>query len=138
MLERIQRERGSGNELLDFKTGTGGMIEAEFLVQALQMRAGIWEPNWECALARLRDNNVISKNDADRTAKSYELLRRIETVLRRFENKNVSGLPGAEEEHKKLVTRLGYEDVDLFAKECRAAREAIHSLYESHIKKEIN
>ena len=140
MLERIQSgsSRSSGNDLLDFKTGVGGMIEAEFLVQALQMRAGIWEPNWECALARLRDNNVISKSDADRAVKSYGLLRRIETALRRSENKNVSGLPGVEEEHEKLVTRLGYIDVDLFAKEHRAAREAIHSLYENYLKKRIN
>jgi len=65
-------------------------------------------------------------------------LRRIETALRRFENKNVSGLPGAAEEHEKLVTRLGYEDVDLFAREHRAARQAIHSLYENHFKKRIN
>src|SRR5204863_3302593 len=28
MLERIQRERGSGEDFLDFKTGTGGMIGA--------------------------------------------------------------------------------------------------------------
>src|SRR5216110_2091496 len=39
MLERIRRERGSGSDFLDFKTGTGGSIEGEFLVQALQMRA---------------------------------------------------------------------------------------------------
>ena len=31
------------------------MIEGEFLVQALQMRENIWEPNWERALDRLRE-----------------------------------------------------------------------------------
>src|SRR5213595_138094 len=50
MLERIRRERGSGSDFLDFKTGSGGMIEAEFLVQALQMRENIWETNWENAV----------------------------------------------------------------------------------------
>src|SRR2546425_8322727 len=44
MLERIRRERGSGSEFRDFKTGNGGMIEAEFLVQAVQMRLGILGP----------------------------------------------------------------------------------------------
>ena len=134
MLERIRRERGSGLEFLDFKTGNGGMIEAEFLVQALQMRSGIWEPNWQRALTRLREIDVISDPDANSAAQSYELLRRVETALRRFENKNVSTLPVAPEEQAKLAKRLGYKDVDLFANEYRAARETIHFLYQRYIK----
>lgn len=137
MLQRIQRERSGGNEDLDFKTGGGGMIEAEFLVQALQMRSGIWEPNWESALKQLRDQAAISKGDADRLGKNYDLLRRIEMALRRFENKNVSILPAAAAEQEKLATRLGYKKVELFTKEYRAARETIRSLYERYIKKEI-
>jgi glutamate-ammonia-ligase adenylyltransferase len=134
MLERIRRERGSGLEFLDFKTGSGGMIEAEFLVQALQMRSGIWEPNWQRALTRMCEIDVISDPDADSAAQSYELLRRVETALRRFENKNVSTLPVAPEEQAKLAKRLGYKDVDLFANEYRAARETIHFLYQRYIK----
>ena len=38
MLVRIANERGTGNDFFDFKTGIGGMIEAEFVVQGLQMR----------------------------------------------------------------------------------------------------
>ena len=138
MLERIQRERGSGSEFLDFKTGSGGMIEAEFLVQALQMRSGIWEPNWQRALTRLNENNVISKQDANSAAQSYELLRRAETALRRFENKNISALPPASEEQEKLPKRLGYKDVDQFAKEYGGARETIHALYERYIKARLS
>ena len=138
MLERIQRERGSGSEFLDFKTGSGAMIEAEFLVQALQMRSGIWEPNWERALKGLRKTDAISDRDANAAAQSYELLRRAETALRRFENKNISTLPSAPEEQEKLAKRLGYNDVDLFAKEYGAARETIHALYERYIKARVS
>jgi len=134
MLERIRRERGSGSDVLDFKTGAGGMIEAEFLVQALQMRSGIWEPNWQRALTRLRESDVISGPDAKSAAQSYELLRRVEMALRRFENKNISTLPATPEEQKTLATRFGYEDVDLFPNEYRAARETIHALYQRYIK----
>src|SRR6266567_1129045 len=42
MLERIRRDRGSGSDFLDLKTGRGGIIEAEFFAQALQMRENIW------------------------------------------------------------------------------------------------
>ena len=104
MVERIQRERGSGNEFLDFKTGSGGMIKGEFLVQALQMRAGIWEPSWESAIERLTEAKPMSSvSDSAKAAQSYNLLRRLQTALRRFENRNVSALPGAAEEHEKLA-----------------------------------
>ncbi|HWY50831.1 MAG TPA: hypothetical protein VNW72_05050 [Chthoniobacterales bacterium] len=138
MLERIRCERGSGSDFLDFKTGSGGMIEAEFLVQALQMRSGVWEPNWQRALMALRENRIVSDRDASDATQSYELLRRTETALRRFENKNVSTLPAGPEEQKKTAKRLGYEDLDLFAKDYGAARETIHALYERHIKARLN
>ena len=52
MLERIRRERGSGHDFLDFKTGAGGIIEAEFLVHALQMKeesgSQIGMTPWNC------------------------------------------------------------------------------------------
>jgi len=138
MLERIRRERGSGSDFLDFKTGSGGMIEAEFLVQALQMRSGIWEPNWQRALIALRENKMVSDRDASSATQSYDLLRRTETALRRFENKNISTLSGAPEEQEKLAKRLGCKDVDLFAKQYRAARETIHALYDRYIKARLS
>jgi glutamate-ammonia-ligase adenylyltransferase len=134
MLTRIRRDRGSSSDFLDFKTGEGGMIEAEFLVQALQMRVGIWNPNWGDALNALRNGNVISTDDARIAKHSYEFLRRCETVLRRWDIKNVSTLPADSGEQEKLARRLGCENVDAFAKEYVDARKAIHRLYEKHTK----
>ena len=134
MLDRIQRDRGSGNDFLDFKTGIGGIIEAEFLVQALQMRSGIWEPNWESALSALQKHKVVTEADSAETLRSYRLLRRIETALRRFENKNVSLLPAPADERDKLANRLDYREADLFEKDYRASRETIHDLYQRRIK----
>jgi glutamate-ammonia-ligase adenylyltransferase len=134
MLERIQRERSSGSEFLDFKTGVGGMVEAEFLVQALQMRSGIWEPNWEAALNLLRVNGVLSHSDAKRAAVSYARLRRIETALRRWENKNVSALPSEIEEQQKLARRLGYDKFEVLVEDYHQARQTIHLLYRQYVK----
>ena len=53
------------------------------------------------------------------------------------ENRNVSALPDAAEEHEKLAKRLGYKNLDLFTTEYRAARETIRSLYERYIKNQI-
>jgi glutamate-ammonia-ligase adenylyltransferase len=138
MLTRIQRDRSSGAEFRDFKTGAGGMIEAEFLVQALQMGSGFWEPNWERALLALRNANVISSSAADKATASYDLLRRIETALRRFENKNVSALPAASEEQERMAKWLDYKNLEHFAKEYQVARDTIHALYEQYIRARIN
>jgi [glutamine synthetase] adenylyltransferase / [glutamine synthetase]-adenylyl-L-tyrosine phosphorylase len=135
MLMRIRRDRSSGADFLDFKTGEGGLIEAEFLVQALQMRAGIWNPNWRNALEALREDGVVSKDDATAVARSYEFLRRCESVLRRWEMKNLSTLPVNPEEQRKLERRLGFANTETFAKEYVDLRQTIHRLYDRHIKK---
>ncbi|MFN2541975.1 MAG: hypothetical protein ABR514_07390 [Chthoniobacterales bacterium] len=133
MLERIRRERGSRSDFLDFKTGTGGIIEAEFLVQALQMRSGTWGPNWREALSILRESGMISKSDAMAAEEAYELLRRCEIALRRFENQSIARLPAAPDEQDKLARRLGYEDASSFARYYQCARETLHALYQRYI-----
>lgn len=134
MLERIRRDRGSGSDFIDFKTGVGGIIEGEFLVQALQMRENIWEPNWERALDRLRERGILSDAEAAKLKQAYGLLRRYESALRRCENKAVSTLPSDPGEQRKVSVRLGYDDFEAFRHDYTDAREAIHALYEQHMK----
>jgi [glutamine synthetase] adenylyltransferase / [glutamine synthetase]-adenylyl-L-tyrosine phosphorylase len=134
MLERIRRERGSGSDFLDFKTGVGGMIEGEFLVQALQMRENIWESNWERAVDQLRERGILNNAEATRVKKAYGLLRRYESALRRYENKAVSSLPRDPGEQREVSVRLGYDDFETFRRDYLDARERIHALYEQHVK----
>jgi glutamate-ammonia-ligase adenylyltransferase len=134
MLERIRRDRGSGSDFLDFKTGAGGIIEAEFLVQALQMRENIWEPNWGRAVDRLRESGCLADSEVATLREAYSFLRRCESVLRRFENRAVSALPSDPEEQRKLAIRLGYDQFDLFRERYVDARETIHALYERRVR----
>src|SRR6266446_5524334 len=90
MLQRIQRERGSGSDFLDLKTGRGGIIEAEFLVQALQMRENLWEQNLERAIDRLHQHGQMNDSEVAKFKDAYGLLRRFELVLRRYETRSVS------------------------------------------------
>src|SRR6266568_3769573 len=122
MLERIRRERGSGSDFLDLKTGSGGIIEAEFLVQALQMRENIWEPNWERAVDRLHERGCLTDSDAADLKNAYGFLRRCESVLRRYENKTVSALPSDSSEQRKLAIRLGDYGFEAFRETYVAAR----------------
>jgi [glutamine synthetase] adenylyltransferase / [glutamine synthetase]-adenylyl-L-tyrosine phosphorylase len=130
MLERIRRERGSGSDFLDLKTGNGGIIEAEFLLQALQMRGNIWEQNWERAVDRLHEHGHLDSADVANLKNSYAFLRRCELVLRRYDNRGISTLPSDPGEQRKFAIRLGYHEVDAFRRDYLDTREAIHTLYQ--------
>src|SRR5436189_3238329 len=134
MLERIRRERGSGSDFLDFKTGIGGIIEGEFLVQALQMRENIWESNWGRALDRLRETGRVTDSETVNLKNAYAFLRRCESVLRRFDNKSISAFPSDPNEQRKLAIRLGHHDLDAFREKYVDARETIHALYNLRVK----
>ncbi len=129
MRERIRRDRGSGSELLDFKTGRGGMVEAEFLVQGLQMRAGIWGPHFAAALNDLSQHGIFSTADAAALQSGYDFLRRCESILRRRENKALSSLPSDEKEQETLARFLGAKNLAAFGEQYRTARETIHAIY---------
>ena len=134
MLERIRRERGSGSDFYDLKTGRGGIIEAEFLVQALQMRANIWEQNFELAIERLRQCGHVSDSEVASLKNAYALLRRCKLVLRRYTNRSVSTLPSEPDEQRKFAVRLGYGGLDNFRRDYTDARESIHALYQRRIR----
>ncbi len=133
MVQRIRRERGSGSDFLDLKTGSGGIIEAEFLVQALQIRANVWEPNWKRAVDALHRRRHLDKSDVAKLKNSYAFLRRCELVLRRYDNRSVSTLPGDSDEQRKFAIRLGQDDFDVFRRDYLTAREAVHAFYQRFI-----
>jgi [glutamine synthetase] adenylyltransferase / [glutamine synthetase]-adenylyl-L-tyrosine phosphorylase len=134
MLERIRRGRGSASDELDFKTGLGGVIEAEFLVQALQMRTGIWNPQMIGALEQLVEAGVMRRPDADKLRKHYEYLRSIGSALRRWENKSISTLPADKTEQEKFAVRAGAKSLDDFAQAYREARSGVHAIYSKYLR----
>jgi len=134
MLDRVRRERGSGSDFLDFKTGIGGTIEAEFLVQALQMRENIWEPNWRRAADRLCQCGILNSAEAAKLKEAYGFLRRCESTLRRYEDKSVSALPSSPSDQGKLAIRLGYDSLETFRRDYVNARQTVHALYEPRVR----
>jgi [glutamine synthetase] adenylyltransferase / [glutamine synthetase]-adenylyl-L-tyrosine phosphorylase len=130
MLQRIRVERGTGNDALDFKTGTGGIVEAEFVVQALQMRHDVRETSVRLAIAKL--TSIISSEDADLLGGAYEFLRRVETVLRRWRNTSASSLPPDPLERRKLAIRMGFKDAESWLQAYERARADIHAIYRKY------
>src|SRR5205807_6751917 len=133
MLERIRRERGSGSDFLDLKTGAGGIIEAEFLVQALQIRGNIWEQNWERAADGLHEHGHLNSGEVAKLKSSYAFLRRCELVLRRYDDRGGSKLPSDPDEQQKFGMRLGYHEFDAFRRDYLDGLDSIHALYQRHI-----
>ncbi|MFZ1221300.1 MAG: bifunctional [glutamate--ammonia ligase]-adenylyl-L-tyrosine phosphorylase/[glutamate--ammonia-ligase] adenylyltransferase [Chthoniobacterales bacterium] len=134
MFQRIRRDRAGASDELDFKTGTGGVIQAEFLVQALQMRAGIWNPQMTGAIRDLAAAGILPESDAAVLKEKYLYLRSIESVLRRWENKSVSSLPPDKTEQEKLAHRLGARSLEAFAQDYHLARASLHAIYSRYLR----
>ena len=130
MLQRIRRERGSGDDALDFKTGQGGMVEAEFFVQGLQMHYDIRETSTYRAIEKL--TGAISAADAGALTRAYQFLRRCETALRRWQDKSVSTLPAEPAEQRKLAIRMGCKDYESWKREYDHARQRVHASYQKY------
>lgn len=128
MHARIVKERAGADEMREFKTGRGGLMQLEFFTQGRQMRAGIWEQNTINALAAFAAANVIPSDEAGRLTASYSFLRRCESVLRRVEDTSVSALPRAAVEQRQLAIRCGFATQDEFFADFQNARETIRDL----------
>lgn len=136
MRRRIERERcAAGREDLEFKTGPGGLMDVEFLVQAMQLRYGPKHPPLRtahtlAALNRLTALGVVTDEQSYLLRRGYLLLRRIEMVLRREDDASVSVLPAEPTAQKKLAFRLGFADISAFMRAYRSAREVNRSIFE--------
>jgi glutamine synthetase adenylyltransferase len=76
----------------------------------------------------------LERSDAAKLKNSYAFLRRCELVLRRYDNRGVSTLPGDPDEQRKFAVRLGYSEFDAFRRNYVDARNAIHALYQRYTK----
>jgi [glutamine synthetase] adenylyltransferase / [glutamine synthetase]-adenylyl-L-tyrosine phosphorylase len=126
MYRRIVKERAKGEDRLFFKTGTGGLIGIEFLVQSLQMKHQLPETNTLQAIDRL--TGILQPTEAVDLRGAYRLLRRVESVLRRASNKSVSQLPSGTDELRVLTIRMGFEDEESFLSEYTAARDRAETI----------
>jgi glutamate-ammonia-ligase adenylyltransferase len=92
--ERIEKERTPpGQDALAFKTGSGGLIDAEFIAQAFCLERGWQEANTLRALERIREEGALPRPEAARLLDSYRNLRRVESILRRWSFEGEAVLP---------------------------------------------
>jgi glutamate-ammonia-ligase adenylyltransferase len=133
----LAREReGSYN----IKTGRGGMVDVEFIVQYLQLRHGHDTPsirslNTLIALKAMRDNGILTSGDGDILLAGYKFLRRLENRLRIIHDHSMNDLGGTLAYLNKLARRLGYDPAlknpgSVLMKEYEEMTEKVRGVYD--------
>jgi glutamate-ammonia-ligase adenylyltransferase len=133
--ERIAVERADDDgEQVNIKTGWGGLVDIEFVVQMLQLRYGHAEPRLRqratrAALAALEETGLLPAEDARVLWDGYAFLRALESRLRIERGQPVEALD--QESLLGVARRLGYAGSD---DEAIAALRADHERHRTAIR----
>ncbi|MBE7414143.1 MAG: bifunctional [glutamate--ammonia ligase]-adenylyl-L-tyrosine phosphorylase/[glutamate--ammonia-ligase] adenylyltransferase [Deltaproteobacteria bacterium] len=101
----------------NIKTGAGGIVDIEFLVQALQLRFGsdnsaLRTPYTQKALLRLKRAGVVTEEDFRFLTGAWSFMRLIETRQRIVHDRPEGYLVRGSEELATLARRTGYSGPD--------------------------
>ena len=115
MEQEIARE---SDELLNIKTGRGGMVDVEFIAQFLQLRhadkiAALRTQNTIRLLEVLGAEGLLPQVDADCLISGYTFLRQLENKLRLLYDQSINELSMRGKEFRKISKSLGYGGTDI-------------------------
>lgn len=129
MRRRIQKERTlAGKDALAIKTGTGGLMDAEFIAQTFCLEHGWHEPNTLRALERARDSRAL--RNAETLIDNYKQLRRVEGILRRWSYAGETVLPDDPAPLYRVAMRCGYRTAAGFMSAIASYRQNIRTVYD--------
>jgi [glutamine synthetase] adenylyltransferase / [glutamine synthetase]-adenylyl-L-tyrosine phosphorylase len=129
MRMRIETERTpAGKDDLAIKTGRGGLVDAEFIAQALCLENGWHEANTLRALERGRAAGVLA--GVEKLVENYRQLRRVEGILRRWSYEGEIVLPDEPEPFYRVSIRCGFATSEEFRAALAQWRSAIREMYE--------
>lgn len=138
---RVENELAAeGPNRINIKTGRGGIVDIEFLVQMLQLRSGaehrqVRRRGTLSAIEGLRTVGVLSEADAETLAGHFRFLRRLEARLRLERDRPVEALDTDPEALGPLAGRLGFDGDDpgseLLAA-YRRTREEVRATYQRY------
>jgi glutamate-ammonia-ligase adenylyltransferase len=130
MRERIEKERTPpGKEALAIKTGAGGLMDAEFMAQALCLARGWQEANTMKALRRGGEAGAWPAEEAGALLANYGKLRRIEGILRRWSFEGETLLPDDEPARQRVAVRCGFASAGEFMQALNEIRAALRMAY---------
>ena len=98
----------------NIKTGRGGIVDIEFIVQFLQLKHGgefqeIRSTNTLMALKAMKASRLLADTDFSALQNGYKFLRRLENRLRIIHDYSMNDLGGPIKYLNKLARRLDYD-----------------------------
>lgn len=135
LVERSRAELSSDPEL-DLKLGRGGIREAEFFVQSLQLVWGGRDPRLRVpgmldALRRLRARGLVTDREGREIADAYLLLRRLEHRVQWSSGIQTHLLPKPGETRARLARSMGYRGEAELERDLDRARARIANRFAS-------
>lgn len=142
---RMEREIArEGEEQFNIKTGRGGMVDVEFLVQYMQLLYGKEVPevrvcNTLAALHAIGEKGLLAAGVAEDLSAGYKFLRRLENKLRLVHDQSFNQISTDKASLRKLARRLGYHgSADLperhFLTTYRKMTERIRTHFDHYLK----
>ncbi|GAB7141200.1 bifunctional [glutamate--ammonia ligase]-adenylyl-L-tyrosine phosphorylase/[glutamate--ammonia-ligase] adenylyltransferase [Deferribacterales bacterium RsTz2092] len=116
---RVRIEREKGRNPYDIKSAAGGLTDIEFAVQLLCLENRLCERNTFKALQILNEYGALSKRDYTAFERGYLFYRRIENMLRLYDNTPTTKLG------EDSLARLSVSADDL-----KAHKRAVRAAYE--------
>ncbi len=118
----------------DIKRGYGGIREAEFFVQTLQLMFSRKSPQLQThrmdrAVESIRNLGIIPSDDLDGIYEGYLFLRRVEHYLQMKDDLQTHTLPKDEKELELLALKMGYSGKEDFLTALKLKRMRIKSMY---------
>jgi glutamate-ammonia-ligase adenylyltransferase len=125
----------------NIKSGRGGLLDVEFLVQYLQLREGPSRPSLRArgtaqALSVLRDEGIVEPEVAASLADSYAFLRRLENRLRIVNDRSIQEITDLSRDLDKLARRLGYHGESPGARllsDYRSHADSVRAIYARYL-----
>ena len=123
------------------KLGPGGIRDIEFTVQCLQMihgakRKSLCSHNTLEVLAALKENTLLSVEDADALMAAYRFLRTVENCIQLEADQQRYLIPEKETEERELARRVGYphttetDALAAFREDYRVHTEQVRAIFE--------
>ncbi len=140
--QRMEKELAREDRFhYNIKTGRGGLVDVEFLVQYLQLLHGrndasLRSPNTLEALQALKQTEHLDDRETRLLTEGYLFLRRMENKLRLVHDQSINQLASDKSYLAKLAHRLDYSGAhpeEQLLDDYRQTTENIRALFERHL-----
>ncbi|HLF20107.1 MAG TPA: hypothetical protein VI704_04920 [Bacteroidota bacterium] len=134
MRKTMERERAKGAAMQELKLGRGGMVDIEFLVQAIQLKLGLnneslRSPNTFEVLRSIRKKAFMNASLAGKLLSNYSYLRALEMLIRLNSWSKAVVIPQEKILLKALSGAMGERSIDGLQKKLAGIRKENRKLF---------